>query len=218
MGKLKKKQDNAAASKQPAESAPALSRTESVPEAAADVDLSLPPVVTAEAPVAAPPAPPKRDAQPPSRLRRWLPDLVKVAVALAFIGVAAAIWYKPPLTLADFPYVSYQFEGRTFTDARLLRPLAMPTRYYIRLPKKLADRYEWFAVDRRREVAALAIAPPHHFLGLDAIKRSDPLGLDLEFRKMDHSEWQVHFLPDAIVFSNAVIAVRMDAKPAPPPR
>lgn len=209
MGKLKKKQDKAAVSKQPAQS---------VPEAAAEVDLPSPPVVTAETPVVAQPAQPKRDAQPQSRLRRWLPDLIKVAAALAVIGVAAAIWYKPPLTLADFPYVSYQFEGRTFTDARLLRPLAMPTRYYIRLPKKLADRYEWFAVDRRREVAALTIAPPHRFLGLDAIKRSDPLGLDLEFRKMDHSEWQVHFLPDAIVFSNAVIAVRMDAKPAPPPR
>ena len=158
------------------------------------------------------PAAPRR---PPSRLRRWLPDLIKAAAALAVIGIAAAIWYQPPLTLADFPYVSYQFQGKTFTDAQLLRPLAMPTRYYIRLPKKLADRYEWFAVDRRREVAAVTLAPRHRFLGRDAIKRSDPLGLDLEFRKLDRSEWQVHFLPDMIVFSNEVLSVRMDTKQGP---
>ncbi len=131
------------------------------------------------------------------------------------IGIAAAIWYKPPLTLADFPYVSYQFQGQTLADAQLFRPLAMPTLYYIRLPKKLADRYEWFAVDRRREVVALALAPSHRFLGHDAIKRSEPLGLDLEFRKLDHTEWQVFFLKDAVVFSNAVLAVRMDTKRVP---
>jgi hypothetical protein len=131
------------------------------------------------------------------------------------IGIAAAIWYQPPLTLADFPYVSYQFQGQTLTDAQLFRPLAMPTRYYIRLPKKLADRYEWFTVDRRREVVALTLAPRHRFLGKDAIKRSEPLGLDLEFRKLDHTEWQVFFLKDAVVFSNAVLAVRMDTKRGP---
>ncbi len=136
-------------------------------------------------------------------------------MALAVIGVAVAVWYQPPLILADFPYVSYQFVGQTFTDAQLFRPLAMPTRYYIRLPKKLADRYEWFAVDRRREVAALTVAPHHRFLGRDAVKRSDPLGLDLEFRKLDHAEWQVFFLKDAIVFSNTVLTVRMDTKKTP---
>lgn len=151
----------------------------------------------------------------PGRLRRWSPDLIKVALALAVIGVAAVIWFKPPLTLTDFPYVSYQFQGQTFTDAQLFRPLAMPTRYYIRLPQKLADRYEWFAVDRRREVVALTLAPRHRLLGRDAIKRSDPLGLDLEFRKLDHSEWQVYFFTDAVVFSNAVLSVRMDTKRAP---
>ena len=133
-------------------------------------------------------------------------------MALVVICIAAAIWYKPPLTLTDFPYLSYQFQGKTFTDAQLFRPLAMPTRFYIRLPKKLADRYEWFAVDRRREVAALTLAPRHRFFGRDAIKRSDPLGLDLEFRKLDHSEWQVYFLPDAVVFSKSVLAVRMDTQ------
>ncbi|MEI7901241.1 MAG: hypothetical protein WCK89_13395 [bacterium] len=141
--------------------------------------------------------------------------MLKVSMALAVIGVAVAVWYQPPLILADFPYVSYQFVGQTFTDAQLFRPLAMPTRYYIRLPKKLADRYEWFAVDRRREVAALTVAPHHRFLGRDAVKRSDPLGLDLEFRKLDHAEWQVFFLKDAIVFSNTVLTVRMDTKKTP---
>lgn len=147
---------------------------------------------------------------PKSRLRRLLPDLVKVALAAAVVALGTAIWLKPPLIQASFPYVSYRFEGKTHADAVLFRPLAMPTRYYIQLPRKLAGRYTWFAVDRRREVAALAEAPSHRFFGKRAIKRSDPLGLDLEFRKLDHSEWHVHFLEDAIVFSNAVLTLRLD--------
>ena len=146
------------------------------------------------------------------RMRRWLPDLAKVALALAVIAVAAAIWYQPPLILADFPYVSYAFQGQRATDAQLFRPLAMPTRYYIALPRQLAGRSQWFAVDRRREVAALTEQPSHRFLGRPAIKRSDPLGLDLEFRKLDGSEWRIFFFEDSIVFSNALLTVRMDTR------
>ena len=149
---------------------------------------------------------------PQSRLRRWMPDLIKVALALAVLGFAAAIWYKPPLIRARFPYVSYMFNGQRARDVVLYRPLAMPTRYYLALPRKLAGRYEWFAVDRRREVVALTQAPRYRALGRPAIKRSDPLGLDLEFRKFDGSEWQIHFFEDSIVFSNALLTVRMDTK------
>jgi len=175
-----------------------------VPAGADAADPARPPADAARP--AAPAAPP-----PAGRLRRLLPDLIKAALACVVVGLGTAIWIKPPLIRADFPRVTYQFEGETRSDAHLFRPLAMPTRYYIQLPRELAGRYGWFAVDRRREVAALAEAPRHRLLGLRAIKRSDPLGLDLEFRKLDHSEWQVHFLDDAILFSNAVMAVRLDA-------
>ncbi|MDD4101541.1 MAG: hypothetical protein PHU80_02770 [Kiritimatiellae bacterium] len=148
---------------------------------------------------------------PVSRLRRALPDIVKVALAFAFIGVAAVIWYKPPLVIADYPRVTYRYNGVWLDDAKLYRPLAMPTRYYVGLPLELAGRYEWFAVDRRREVVALTEEPSRRFMGRKAIKRGDPLGLDLEFRKIDGSEWQVFFFEESIVFSNAVLAVRLDA-------
>ncbi len=215
MAKVKKKQDKNVAPEHVAVQTLPVERSASDPASGATEPDSAATTLTKSTPPLAPivPSNPARQPHsPPSRFRRWLPDLIKTLLALAVIGVAAAIWYMPPLTLADFPYVSYQFQGETFTDARLFRPLAMPTRYYIRLPKKLADRYEWFAVDRRREVAALTDAPRHRFLGRDAIKRSDPLGLDLEFRKLDHSEWRVYFLADAIVFSNTVLSVRMDTK------
>jgi hypothetical protein len=208
MGKSKKKQEKAAAAAPSATQSPAVGQDASGPQSLPVAGPASPDVQAATAATAA------QAPRAPSRLRRWLPDLIKAGVALAVIGMAAAIWYKPPLTRADFPYVSYGYQGKTFTDATLFRPLAMPTRYYIRLPQKLADHYEWFAVDRRREVAALSLAPGHRFLGRDAIKRSDPLGLDLEFRKLDHSEWQVHFLPDAVIFSNAVLTVRMETKPS----
>jgi len=138
-------------------------------------------------------------------------------VAAAVVGVAAVIWYQPPLVPVSFPYVSYRFEGRWAEDAALYRPLAMPTRYYVALPQKLAGRYEWFSVDRRREVVALTEAPRRRGVGGMAIRRSDPLGLDLEFRKLDGSEWLIHFTGDAIVFSNALLAVRMDTRKEAPP-
>jgi hypothetical protein len=71
-------------------------------------------------------------------------------------------------------------------------------------------------VDRRREVVALTEAPRHRALGLQAIRRSDPLGLDLEFRKLDGSEWQIAFLDDAIVFSNTLLTVRLDTQQTAP--
>lgn len=148
----------------------------------------------------------------PSRLRRLLPDLAKVSAAFGVIALASIIWYQPPLLQVDHPFVSYLFEGKRFDDAKLYRPVAMPTRFYVELPHVLADRYQWFAIDRRREVAALAEEPARHLAGKRAIRRSDPLGLDLEFRKLDHSEWQVHFLDESIIFSNAVLCIRLDIK------
>lgn len=145
-----------------------------------------------------------------TRWRRWIPDLVKIVLALVVLVVAVVIWYQPPLVKTAFPYVSYTFEGQRFEDATLYHPLAMPTRYYVALPKKLVDRYEWFAVDRRREVVALAEMPHRRNMGRLAIRRGDPLGLDLEFRKLDGSEWQIGFFDDAIVFSNVMLTVRLD--------
>ena len=159
------------------------------------------------------PAQPQGAGVPASRVRHLLPDVLKVAAALIVISVALVILLNPPLVKSDFPKVSYSYNGQTYTNAVLYRPLAMPTRYYIALPEKIADRYQLFAVDRRREVATLMTNDlARTFLGMPAIKRSDPLGLDLEFRHLDNSEWQVFFLPEAIHFSNAVLAVRLDVK------
>jgi hypothetical protein len=87
----------------------------------------------------------------------------------------------------------------------------MPNRYYIALPEKIAERYQYFAVDRRREVATLMTNTlSRSIFGMPVIKRSDPMGMDLEFRHLDNSEWRVSFLPEMILFSNAVLAVRLD--------
>lgn len=185
---------------QPAASDPAPEEASGIPEAS-----SVVPAAPAKAAVAV-------DFRRPSFLRRWGPDIAKAAAALFVLAAAVAIWFQPPLLKSGFPYLSYTFQNRPFTDAELYRPLAMPTRYYIKLPHELALRYQWFAVDRRREVAALAKAPVRSFFGLPAIRRGDALGLDLEFTKLDNSEWQVAFNPDSIVFSNAVLSVRLDAK------
>ena len=128
------------------------------------------------------------------RVRRLLPDVLKVAGALIVISVALVILVIPPLVQSDFPKVTYSYNGATYTNATLYRPLAMPTRYYIALPEKIADRYQFFAVDRRREVATLMTNKlSRTIFGMPAIKRTDPMGLDLEFRHLDNSEWRVSF-------------------------
>ena len=148
-----------------------------------------------------------------NRLRWLLPDVLKGAGACIVVIVALVILITPPLIQSDFPKVSYTYNGTTYTNALLYRPLAMPTRYYIALPEKIADRYQYFAVDRRREVATLMTNTlSRTIFGVPTIKRSDPLGLDLEFRHLDNSEWQVFFLPQEILFSNAVLAIRLDVK------
>jgi hypothetical protein len=148
-----------------------------------------------------------------SWVRRLLPDVLKVAGALIVISVALVILLNPPLVQSDFPKVTYSYNGTTYTNAILYRPLAMPTRYYIALPEKIADRYQVFAVDRRREVATLMTNTlSRSIFGMPAIKRTDPMGMDLEFRHLDNSEWRVSFLPETILFSNAVLAVRLDVK------
>lgn len=150
---------------------------------------------------------------PVNRLRWLLPDVLKGAGAFLVIIVAVAILLTPPLIQSDFPKVSYSYNGNTYTNALLYRPLAMPTRYYIALPEKIADRYQYFAVDRRREVATLMTNTlSRTIFGIPAIKRTDPMGLDLEFRHLDNSEWRVSFLPETILFSNAVLSVRLDVK------
>lgn len=153
----------------------------------------------------------------PRRWKRWCADVIKATAALFVLVLAAAIWYQPPLFRSASPTVSYTFQGKIFTDATLYRPLAMPTRYYIRLPHELARRYAWFAVDRRREVVALLEKPPHRrFFNAYAVRRGDPFGLDLEFTKIDGLEWQVAFHDQSVVFSNAILSVRLDGKTSSP--
>jgi hypothetical protein len=139
-------------------------------------------------------------------------DLTCILTALFAITLAAILWYKPPLLCGTNPKVSYIVDGETFTNALLFRPLAMPSRYYVQLPGKVQGKYQWFAIDRRQEVAAWAEAPVRHFLRWPAIHRSDPLGLDLEFRKIDSMEWNVRFQRDEIVFSNDALTVRLEPK------
>jgi len=150
--------------------------------------------------------------KPQSRIRRMLPDILRVVLAFSVIAVGSVIWLKPPLFKASFPHTTFRYKGRSAQDATLYRPIAMQERYYVELPEKLEGRYQWFAIDRRREELALCDEPSRRFFGKKAIKRGDPLGLDLEFRDIDGSEWLIHFFTDSIVFSNAVLTVRLDTK------
>lgn len=140
-------------------------------------------------------------------------DVAGILVAVAVLALGAAVWLMPPLFRASRPTLTYAVGDQTYTNAALFRPLAMPSRYYIELPRLIAGRYRWFVVDRRREIAAiLTNAPSSTLFGLPAIRRNDPLGIDLEFRKMDNSEWRVSFSPTDILFTNAILKVRLEAK------
>ncbi|MFO7937316.1 MAG: hypothetical protein R6V06_06905 [Kiritimatiellia bacterium] len=155
-----------------------------------------------------------RDIKTRSRLRKMLPDIIRVGLAFTVIGLGVAIWWKPPLLTATFPVTTFRYKNQPVKKAALFRPLAMRERYYVKLPEKLENRYQWFAIDRRREVVALSKKPQESFFGKTAIKRADSLGLDLEFRTIDGHEWRINFYSDAIVFSNNLLCVRLDTKKA----
>ncbi len=157
-----------------------------------------------------PPRLPDAPEVPISRWKKWGADSVKAMLALLMLALGVAVWWQPPLVAAKSPSVSYTFQGKVFRDAELYAPLSVPTRYYIRLPHELARRYCWFAVDRRREVAALTKEPERRIFGHYAIRRGDPLGQDLEFTKIDGLEWRVGFYADSVVFSNAILCVRLE--------
>ncbi|MBO4288457.1 MAG: hypothetical protein J5985_09885 [Kiritimatiellae bacterium] len=142
--------------------------------------------------------------------REWGGDAAIAFFSLLAIILGALIWFQPPLFRSSSPRVTYSFLGKARQDAILYRPVAMPTRYYIKLPYELQKTYRWFSVDLRREVCAIFPGPSRSFFGLPAIRRSDPLGLDLEFRHLDNSEWRVGFFEDSIVFSNAILSVRLE--------
>lgn len=146
-----------------------------------------------------------------SRWKKWGADSLKVFFAIAFFVFGIFVWFQPPMYQADTPVVRYTFQGRTFSDAILYRPLSVPTRFYVKLPHELARRYLWFSIDLRREVVALAEEPTRRFFQFYAIRRGDPLGLDLEFTKIDGLEWRVDFQPQSIIFSNKILSVRLDA-------
>jgi hypothetical protein len=131
--------------------------------------------------------------KPQSRIRRMLPDILRVVLAFSVIAFGSVIWLKPPLFKASFPITTFRYKGKAAQTARLYRPIAMQERYYVELPQKIEGRYQWFAIDRRREEVALCEEPSRRFFGKKAIRRGDPLGLDLEFRNIDGSEWLIHF-------------------------
>jgi hypothetical protein len=143
-----------------------------------------------------------------------LPDILRVVLAFSVIAFGSVIWLKPPLFKASFPITTFRYKGKAAQTARLYRPIAMQERYYVELPQKIEGRYQWFAIDRRREEVALCEEPSRRFFGKKAIRRGDPLGLDLEFRNIDGSEWLIHFYIDSIVFSNNLLSVRLDTDAA----
>lgn len=147
-----------------------------------------------------------------SRWKKWGADSIKFGLALAVLILGLAIWFQPPLVTASKPFVTYTFQGQKFEDATLYRPLAIPTRFYVKLPHELARRYQWFSIDLRREVVALSQEPERRFFNAFAVRRGDSLGLDLEFTKIDGLEWNVNFLRESIVFSNAILRVRLDTQ------
>ena len=156
----------------------------------------------AESPVTPPVAPaPKRRASGV--------DLLVALLSLVGLILGIFIWYQPPLVEISSPTVECRYLGEPIKDVKLYTPLSMPARYYVKLPRELRKRYQWFSVDLRREICAISEPPTHTFLGWHAVRRSEPLGLDLEFRHLDDSEWHINFSDERIAFTNAVLSVEL---------
>lgn len=145
-----------------------------------------------------------------NKLLGW--DFFVTIFSVMGLALGATIWYRPPLFRSDTLEVKCSYLDEPIEGVELYRPLSMPSRYYVRLPHELRKRYRWFSIDRRREICAIAKPPEKNLFGIPSIRRGDNLGLDLEFRHLDGSEWQIGFFTDSIVFSNALLSIRLDKK------
>lgn len=123
-------------------------------------------------------------------------------MGLIILGVT--IWFRPPLLSTSVFSAHYTGVDGSYA-LQVEKPLGLPARFYITLPKPLDNRYQWFVVDVRREVVALLDQPPSNttWLGiLPAIKRGHWTGLDLEMREIDGKEWHIAFSAQQISFTN----------------
>jgi hypothetical protein len=138
-----------------------------------------------------------------------------VAAALIVVILAAIalwlLWYAPPLRPSSDYSVAYSVSGQPHLDARLYRPVGIPSRYYIYVPAPSAPRYHWFLVDFSTRVAFHPSFGGTCPWGSPCVNRDQQLGLPLTDAKTEDT-WQVSFNVNGVQFSNATLAVSLTKK------
>ncbi len=149
-------------------------------------------------------------------LRRLLSrklDIFGITLACVALVGCILVWFFPPLLPDARSVAGCRVGNAAPQEAIVYRPVAIPARYYIYLPEKALGKFQWFMVDFRSETAAwLPESPERHTAGIRWIKRAGDKGLDLEFRKMDNTEWLVNFTPSGATFSNSLMAVSLQTQ------
>lgn len=140
--------------------------------------------------------------------KRRLSDKIAVALASVIFALFGWVWVFPPLQPVSSQTAVYSVGTNEVRQASVYRPIAVPARYYVELPETVLDRYRWFMVDFRSEIAARLKDPiSRRWMGLLSVNRSGDRGEDLEFRKIGGDEWRVSFFGETAVFSNSLLRI-----------
>ncbi len=144
------------------------------------------------------------------RLLHRLDLLIGLLVILAIL-LGASIWRTPPLIPAHDFHATATCAGQPLPPPAVYKLLGLPQRFYIRLPEIIDNRYQWFSVDMRQETVTLLPHDPATatWFNLPAIRRTDRLGLDLEFRTLAGLEWTIAFTPDRVSFTNGRLTLTL---------
>lgn len=149
--------------------------------------------------------------------RRLLKMLHRLDIAIVALGILALIivvtLWRTPVMIPSAVQASVEWAEPLEGQPKVYKLLGLPARFYIRLPRKLDDRYEWFTIDTRREIVSLLDDDPETttWLGFPAVHRTDDPGLDLEFRDLDGLEWRIAFENDRVRFTNGRLTVTLNA-------
>jgi hypothetical protein len=133
----------------------------------------------------------------------------RVILLVAFFALlaAACLFFAQPLLSSRAYVVTATLDGKPI-QAELLRPLAIPGTFYVRLPDAQPQRYRWFGIAFPRESVFSPIALYTGWRDLPYIHTDQAKGVRLTDGKIE-DQWDVAFTAGGVQFSNGSLAVSL---------
>ena len=127
-------------------------------------------------------------------------------LALLLSGfIAVPLLFLQPLLPSQDYTATATLDGAPI-PVEVLKPICIPGRYYLHLPKSGSWRYHWFGLS----FSAKSVVSPFIYIGWRGIPyiHNDQWGIGLTNAKIE-DHWEVNFTPDGVQFSNASLSITL---------